>query len=177
MIVMMSSFLWRVSPLSSVSHRAAWSSCWRVKYTRTHLLFLLWDGDLNTHLNIRIWWVLGVFQMVFYCHKVDRELYVWTHSERYCRWAFYMVSLCKWNLFLMYVLQLHVCFWLHSLLRWHLLTSVAQSPSTLVSSTTVIKSSHIGWTCCHGTCSRIKKLLIKKGINRPLAFWASQIGQ
>lgn len=98
MIVMMSSFLWRVSPLSSVSHRAAWSFCWRVKYTRTHLLFLLRVRDLNTHLKLRIWWVLGVFQMVFYCHKVDRELYVWTHSERYCRWvllAFYMIFLCK----------------------------------------------------------------------------------
>lgn len=60
-------------------------------------------------------------------------------------------------------------------LRWHLLTSLARSPSTLVSSTTVIKSSPIGWICCHGTSSRTKKRLVKKGINRPLAFWASQI--
>ncbi len=89
------------------------------------------------------------------------------------------IKIFLWCMFcsFMFCFVLHYCFWLHSLLRWHLLTSLARSPSTLVSSTTVIKSSPIGWTCCHGTSSRIKKQLVKKGINRPLAFWASQIGQ
>lgn len=184
MIVMMSSFLWRVSPLSSVSHRAALSFFWRVKCTRTHslsLLFLLRVRDLNTHLTIDIVGT-GCFSDGLLLSQ-SRQRIICLNTLRTILQVSCFACFLYESLSLMYFLQFHVsfvlpyCFWLHISLRWRLLTSLARSLSTLVSSTTVIRSSPIGWTCCHGTSSRTKKQLVKKGINSPIACWASQIGQ
>lgn len=154
-----------------------------VKYTRTHCLALLLliihkVRNLNTTLSINIVGT-GYFSDGLLLSQ-SRQRIICLNNLRTILQVSSVVafnmnssSKSKHSSFFWYM-HLSLLF-LSPYLRWHLLTSLARSPSTLVSSTTVIKSSPIGWTCCHGTSFRTKKRLVKKGINRPLAFWASQI--
>lgn len=146
-----------------------------VKYSRTHSLALLIIPkvrNLNTTLSINIVGT-GYFSDGLLLSQSRQRIICLNNLRTILQVssvvAFNMTSLSKSK----HLSQALVFLSPH--LRWRLLTSLARSPSTLVSSTIVIKSSPIGWTCCHGTSFRTKKRLVKKGINHPLAFWASPI--